>query len=194
MSQTLGQWWKPTVPFRMQWLGASWLCWSSLSSVCSSSPSGAPSDRKVTSSLYKHLTRGDTLTCGTSPSEESEKVTDIKAEERESREDKGWFRLHQHQPGSITHPVCWCLVQSGPASIRIGKRTVVDAVIRLKCDSRNITVYTAVDSYQLSRTAHVTAMKKHWVMWKYKARFDLQYHRLFVIGKKCKVVLLFTVF
>lgn len=52
VSQTLEQWWKPTVLFRMQWSGASWLCWSSLSSVCSSSPSGAPSDRKVTSSLH----------------------------------------------------------------------------------------------------------------------------------------------
>ncbi len=71
--------------------------------VCSSSPSGAPSDRKVTSSLHKHLTCGDTLTCGTSPSEEMEEVANIQAVERVSVEDKGWFTLHQHQPGSITH-------------------------------------------------------------------------------------------
>ncbi len=133
MSQTPGQWWKPTVPFRMQWSGASWLCWSSLSSVCSSSPSGAPSDRKVTSSLHKHLTCGDTLTCGTSPSEEMEEVANIQAVERVSVEDKGWFTLHQHQPGSITHPVCWCLVQWEPVWTRIEKRRVVVGVIRLGC-------------------------------------------------------------
>ncbi len=184
----------------MQWSGASWLCWSSLSSVCSSSPSGAPSDRKVTSSLHKHLTCGDTLTCGTSPSEEMEEVANIQAVERVSVEDKGWFTLHQHQPGSITHSNPSLLV-FGAVRASMNKNWIKESsswcykvgLYKILYDGRNITcrdvLLFILQWILITFFFHVTAMKKHWVMWKYIARFEDEY-RVY-ISKKCKSFFVF---
>lgn len=51
--QIPAQWWRLTAQYRTQWSVASWHCWCSPSSASSSSPSGAPSARKVTHT-YRH--------------------------------------------------------------------------------------------------------------------------------------------